>query len=57
MPRTRIEFWMKKFDDNVARDRRNERALRKNGWGVLKIWECQTAKPGSLYKILSARFF
>lgn len=55
-PKTRLEFWTKKFNDNVARDRRNEKALRKDGWAVLKIWECQTAKPESLYKMLSARF-
>ena len=56
-PKTRVEFWTKKFNDNVARDRRNERALRKAGWAVLTIWECKAAKPESLYKILCARFF
>ena len=55
-PKTRMEFWNKKFHDNIARDRRNERALRTAGWAVLKIWECQTAKPESIRKILSARF-
>ena len=40
-PSTNAEFWMKKFDGNVARDRRNDRALRKMGWKVVVVWECE----------------
>lgn len=41
-PKTRPEFWSKKFAGNVARDRQAKRALRKAGWKVLVIWECET---------------
>ena len=41
-PKSRIGFWTKKFAQNVARDRRNEEALRDLGWRVLVIWECNT---------------
>jgi DNA mismatch endonuclease (patch repair protein) len=34
-------FWQKKLDGNVARDRRNVRLLRKQGWRVMVIWQCQ----------------
>ena len=41
-PKSRIQFWTKKFEENVARDARNEMALRNLGWRVLVIWECET---------------
>jgi DNA mismatch endonuclease, patch repair protein len=40
-PKTRRTFWVKKFNDNVARDARNVAALKKLGWKVTIIWECQ----------------
>lgn len=39
-PSTRVEFWNRKFAENVARDRRNVRALRRGGWRVFVVWEC-----------------
>lgn len=41
-PTTRPEFWRAKFAANVARDHRALRALRREGWRVLVVWECQT---------------
>lgn len=46
-PSTRKEFWEKKFQDNGRRDSRNQRALRRSGWRVLVVWECQIAKNES----------
>ena len=40
-PKSRTEFWSKKFADNVARDRRAARTLRALGWRVLVVWECE----------------
>jgi DNA mismatch endonuclease (patch repair protein) len=40
-PATNSEFWQTKREGNVARDKRNLRKLRTNGWKVLVIWECQ----------------
>lgn len=42
MPATRIDYWQTKLDRNVARDRRTLRRLRREGWSVLVVWECQT---------------
>lgn len=42
MPKCRTEFWKQKFDNNVARDKINLRRLRRQGWKVLVVWECQT---------------
>ena len=41
-PKSRVEFWMKKFKQNVTRDRRNRAALQNLGWRVAVIWECET---------------
>ncbi len=41
-PATRVDYWQAKFDRNVARDRRTLRRLRREGWTVLVVWECQT---------------
>lgn len=39
-PKSRLDFWLRKFSQNVARDRLVTRTLRKRGWRVLRIWEC-----------------
>lgn len=54
-PATRSAFWAEKFEQNKARDRRNNRALRRAGWGVLIVWECWTRRPEWLKERL-ARF-
>jgi DNA mismatch endonuclease, patch repair protein len=43
-PETRRSFWERKFEENVRRDRHSALLLRKLGWSVAVIWECQT-KP------------
>jgi DNA mismatch endonuclease (patch repair protein) len=51
-PKSRLEFWSRKFEENKARDRRARRALRRQGWRVLTVWECQTEKPAALAEYL-----
>ena len=41
-PETNKVFWDRKIDGNMTRDRRNLRDLKKDGWSVLVIWQCQT---------------
>jgi DNA mismatch endonuclease, patch repair protein len=38
-PATNTPYWTAKADRNRARDRRNRRALRREGWSVLSLWE------------------
>lgn len=42
-PKSNIDFWLEKFDRNVARDRRNIWALQALGWRVYVVWECELA--------------
>jgi len=39
-PKSRIEFWKKKFDDNVRRDKVVEKELREKNVKRLVVWEC-----------------
>jgi DNA mismatch endonuclease (patch repair protein) len=40
-PKSRMDFWLPKFERNVARDRLVTRTLRKTGWKVVRVWGCQ----------------
>src|SRR5258707_14700531 len=42
VPATNAGFWKKKRLSNVERDRRNLKALRRDGWRVMIVWECET---------------
>jgi DNA mismatch endonuclease (patch repair protein) len=41
-PATNRVFWERKLLRNMERDRQSVAALKKAGWKVLVIWECQT---------------
>jgi DNA mismatch endonuclease, patch repair protein len=55
-PKTRRAFWKQKFDRNVERDLDKNRALRKLGWRVVIVWECETRNPQKLKKRLGRLF-
>lgn len=40
LPKTNVEFWQKKFTDNVRRDEVNYRRLAESGWRVVVLWQC-----------------
>ncbi|WP_136077270.1 very short patch repair endonuclease [Pontiella desulfatans] len=44
-PKSNTEFWEHKFERNVANDRKHKRELRKLGWNVIVIWECELKDP------------
>ncbi|MBR4472115.1 MAG: DNA mismatch endonuclease Vsr [Oscillospiraceae bacterium] len=39
-PKTNIEFWEKKFSENMANDEKNRLKLEASGWTVITLWEC-----------------
>lgn len=41
-------FWNQKFAANIARDRRAASSLRRRGWHVMTVWECQTTSAVTL---------
>lgn len=44
MPKSRLEFWRPKLQNNRRRDAKNRRNLRQLGWKTLVVWECQVQR-------------
>jgi len=54
-PKSRIKFWQMKFSENVKRDKLVRKELRKMGWKVIVVWECELKndkKEKTITKIL-----
>ena len=49
-PKTRKEFWEKKFRENINRDNLNQANLALKGWKIIIIWECQL--KGDIKKLI-----
>ena len=47
-PLSNITYWEPKLRRTMKRDFRNVRALRKSGWRVLVVWECELKETGKL---------
>lgn len=45
IPKSRINYWAPKIQKNIANDKRNLKLLKKLGWNVISIWECQLKNP------------
>ncbi len=40
-PKTRREFWEKKFKENIERDKKTQEKLKNLGWKTNIVWECE----------------
>lgn len=52
-PKANHEFWVLKISGNRERDLRNSRKLRRMGWHVMAIWECQIKNQHALSQRIS----
>ncbi|MEM9080130.1 MAG: DNA mismatch endonuclease Vsr [Verrucomicrobiota bacterium] len=52
MPKTRTEWWREKLGKNKERDARVKRELKKEGWRVVLVWECQLSTVPKLEKLV-----
>jgi DNA mismatch endonuclease, patch repair protein len=50
-PTHRRAWWTKKLEGNAARDKFQQRVLRRLGWQTIVVWECQTEKPENLQEL------
>jgi len=48
LPKSRLAYWRPKIAVNRIRDRRQARALRKSGWSVMTVWQCELKKRDAL---------
>jgi DNA mismatch endonuclease (patch repair protein) len=44
LPKSRVEFWDRKFSATCARDARVQHQLETAGWRVMIVWECETKR-------------
>lgn len=44
-PRSRLDFWRRKFKRNVERDAEVREQLTAAGWRSLVVWECELRDP------------
>jgi DNA mismatch endonuclease, patch repair protein len=52
-PKTRLDYWLPKFERNVARDAMSRHKLEQLGWQCMVVWECQTGDERLLRQIIS----
>lgn len=43
-PKTRTDFWLEKFERNIANDKLHVQQLEEQGWKVITLWECELKK-------------
>lgn len=53
-PATNTEKWMKKFNENIARDARNKKEAQQLGWTPIVVWECETRDTTELSRRLDS---
>ena len=52
-PENNCEFWADKFRRNKLRDQSNRNKLKRLGWKVVIVWECETAQMERLRQTLA----
>ena len=52
IPKSNVQFWKKKFEGNVLRDKKAIDILQKNNWKVGIIWECAIRNRETDFSIL-----
>jgi DNA mismatch endonuclease, patch repair protein len=51
MPATNRQYWSAKISRNKQRDAEHIHAIRKAGWRVLTVWECETKLPSLMKRM------
>jgi DNA mismatch endonuclease (patch repair protein) len=54
VPRTNVEYWVRKISGNRTRDAKVRAELQKTGWRVLTIWECQLKREAALERRIAS---
>lgn len=57
LPKNNAVFWRDKLAANVERDARKTAELRRRGFDVLVVWECELSRLATLRKRLNAFWF
>lgn len=44
IPKSRTEWWVNKINGNILRGSKSNEELRREGWNIIEIWECDLKK-------------
>jgi DNA mismatch endonuclease (patch repair protein) len=55
LPKSNVEFWAEKIRRNRDRDASNSRSLRRLGWQVVVVWQCQLRDKPAITRRLVKR--
>ena len=53
VPQTRTDWWLNKINTNNVNDAKTVKALKKDGWKIITIWECNL-KSAKVEKTLNS---
>lgn len=53
VPKTNTDWWLNKINRNIANDAKAVKALKRDGWKIITVWECDL-KPAKVEKTLNA---
>ncbi|WP_416224149.1 very short patch repair endonuclease [Thiohalophilus sp.] len=51
-PKSKLDYWLPKLEATKKRDKKNVDALKKLGWEVLTVWQCELRNPSFLQQRL-----
>lgn len=54
-PSTNQEYWEKKFRQNMMRDKLEQDELKRMGWRVIVVWECNVDKISEIEILLKSK--
>lgn len=54
LPDTKTDFWRKKIEGNIERDKKNKEKLENSGWNVITIWQCKLSNSKLIDKTLNS---
>lgn len=52
IPKSNVDYWVRKLQRNVLRDADAKKKLKAMGWKVIVVWECETRDPHKMEKVL-----
>jgi DNA mismatch endonuclease (patch repair protein) len=53
VPKTNTDWWLNKINTNKANDTKAVKALKKDSWKIITVWECEL-KPAKLQNTLNS---
>lgn len=56
LPKSNLEYWLPKLERNRQRDVATRRRLRRLGWHVVVVWECETVSDADIGEALTKRW-